>query len=797
MIALRALGTALLSCLLVQAAAAQTPAALPDLDLWDHGAVFTTELDQDGHLLVAGLFTRAAGQNRSNLFRLLLPAGEIDPDFSPAINGPVFSVLEQADGRILIGGIFTQVNGSARSNLARLNADGSLDSNFNPGANEAVYVLAMDGSDHLIIGGSFSEVAGQTRRGLARLAVADGQLDGDWNPDVSGGGVFAYARNGSDFWIGGNFTEVGGDSSPGLARLNADGSLVIGYSVNGNVEGLTFDSNGRLFLCGRFTSVIGQSRDRLARLDVSGELDTFSISTSQDIHDCRSSGTDVLVSGQFIAINGEPLSGVARLSATGAVATDFRPLAGGVYNGTPDSDALVWTVRELAGNQAFVGGVFRQINAETAVGAAVLNSNDGEVETVLNVERPAEVRTLVALADGGTLIGGSFWRSGEAVRDNLARLLADGSLDPDWSLNVNGDVLSAGALADGSVLIGGFFSRVDGELRGNLARLTASFPPAADPDWTASANGPVLVIQQDALDSDRAYVAGSFSQIITDQPQPRGRMARLVVSNGGTPDAFDPAFALPGFDFDPQVNDILQLPASNRLYVAGIYTQAAGQSRLGLAAFSTDDGLPQFDGSFNASANNSVWVLQDAGDGESFYLGGEFTSLLGQTRTRLAKIGNGFAQWTPTTTGTPVAMALDGNGGLFVGGTFLNLNGANRARLGRLDASDGSLDSGFNPGLAPGLVWDLSVSPGRLLVAGSFLTAAGESRVGMAGFELPLPDLLFGDRFQQASGLRASEIAADQAGTGEGELRIECLAHLMRSGREGRPAFLHSPGCQE
>ncbi|MCC5865157.1 MAG: delta-60 repeat domain-containing protein [Wenzhouxiangella sp.] len=796
MIALRAIGTALLSCLLAQAGA-QTPAPLPDLDLWDHGAVFTTELDQDGHLLVAGLFTQADEQDRSNLFRLLLPAGEIDPDFSPAINGPVFSVLEQPDGRILIGGIFTQVNGSARSNLARLNADGSLDNSFNPGANEAVYVLSVDGPDHLIIGGSFSQLAGQTRRGLARVALADGQLDTTWNPDITGGGVFAFARNGSDFWIGGNFSQVGGSISRGLARLNADGTLLADYDVNGNVEGLSFDGSGRLLLCGRFTSIDDQPRGRLARLDSLGALDSFSISVNQDIHDCRSSGSGVLVSGQFVAINGEALSGVARLSDSGAVDPDFRPLVGGVYNGTPDSDVLVWTVRELAGNRAFIGGVFRQINGETAIGAAVLDSNDGQVDTVIPVERPAEVRTLVALPDGATLIGGSFWRSGDQVRDNLARLLADGGLDPDWSLNVNGDVLSAGTLADGSVLIGGFFSRVDDQPRGNLARIDAGPSPAADPDWTAAANGPVLVIEQDALDSDRAYVAGSFSQIITDLPHARGRMARLITSDGGTPDAFNPAIDIPNPGFEAQVNDILQLPASGKLYVAGVYTQAAGQNRLGLAAFNTADGLPQFDGSFNANANNSVWVLQDAGDGESFYIGGEFTSLLGQTRTRLAKVGNGFAQWTPTTTGTPVAMALDGNGGLFVGGTFLNLNSVSRARLGRLDAGDGSLDTGFNPGLAPGLVWDLSVSPGRLLVAGSFLTAGAQSRVGLAGFELPLPDLLFADRFQQASGPRTGEVFADQDIAAADELRIECLAHVMRSGRDGRPAFLRSPGCQE
>lgn len=789
------------ACLLVglSQASAQAPSTLPNLDLWDHGAVFITEPDQDGHLLIGGVFTLAAGLPRANMARLLLPAGAIDTEFAPDIDGPVFSIHQQADGKILIGGLFSRVNGQTRNNIARLNADGSLDASWNPGANEAVYVLDTDGANHVVVGGSFTQIAGQARNRMARLDLAAAQVDADWAPDVQGGSVFALARTNGDFWIGGNFTQVNGQASNALAQLDANGDLLSSFDVNGNVEALSVDNSDRLYICGRFSSIDGQSRSRLARLDAAGLLEAFSIDVDQDIHDCRSAGDDILVSGQFVAINGTAVAGAARLSASGLLDVDFLPSIGGVYNGTPDSDVLVWNIRELGDQRVFVGGVFRQVNDERQVGAALLDSDTAEVQDPLPIERPAEVRVILPLADNTTLIGGHFWRSGDQPRDNVARLLGDGSLDPDWTVAVNGDVLSAGLLDDGSVLLGGFFSAVDDQARSNLARLTMISGPALDIDWSAGANAPVTVIQQDLLDSDRVYVAGRFTEIITHQAHGRGLMARLSLNDNGSPDAFNPDFALPNFDFEPQVNDILQMPGSSRLYVAGIFTQAAGNNRLGLAAFSDAGNLPQFDTDFNALANNSLWVLEAASDGESLYAGGEFTSLFGQNRQRLAKIGPGFSQWTPTTTGTPVAMALDGNGGLYVGGTFLNLNGVGRARLGRLDAANGTVDPDFNPGVTPGLIWDLALTPELVLVAGSFEVAGGQPRVGLAGFSLPLPDLLFSDRFEASSSPRASVDEEQTEGKSDEEIRDRlarlCSDHVMRIGREGRAPFVSRPGC--
>ena len=788
-------------------AVAQVPAERPNLDLWDHGAVFATEIDRDGHLLVAGIYSLAAGQPRDNLARLLLPDAILDETFAPVIDGPVFGVFEQPDGRILIGGLFSQIDGEPRSNLARLNADGSLDESFGPGADGAVYTFALDG-EHVVIGGLFSELGGSPRNGLARVALADGTVDANWNPNVTGGarfnGVIALIGDGEEFWIGGNFTEVGGQPSRSLARLDADGQLLTGFEVIGIVEDLSFDSQGRLFVCGPFSHVDGQPRSRLARVDADAILDTFSIDVGQDIHNCQSSGTDVLLSGQFTDINGTALSGAARLNAAGDVDMNFRPQIDGVFTGTPDSDVLAWTIRELPDERVFVGGVFRQVNGQSAVGGAVLSDGAEPVDAVFNVERTAEVRSITAMDDGSVIIGGRFWRSGTEPRDNLAKLLPDGTLDPDWILSANGEILSTALMANGDLVIGGFFSRVAGQNRANLARAEMGEDvPALNSDWTVGTNGAVLVIQPDQLDSEGLYVGGAFTEILIDQQSfPRGRLARLSLNGAGTPDAFNPAFALVGFDDRPQVNDLLQLPSQERLYVGGVFNRAAGQNRLGLAAFTNAAGAPQVDTAFNAGANDVVWALQAAADAESFYVGGFFTSLFGEPRGGLAKIGPAqeLSPWTAAVSGgTAIAMAPDGEGGLFVGGNFATLQSEGPARLGRLDAQTGALDPDFNAAIGPGIVWDLHTRTGRLLVAGSFETVGTQARSGLVGFDLVLPDLLFFDRFEQA--LDSGNDGVQARRTSESEtpqrLRAECVTELMQGGRGGHTAdYLRVPGCR-
>ncbi len=86
--------------------------------------------------------------------------------------------------------------------------------------------------------------------------------------------------------------------------------------------------------------------------------------------------------------------------------------------------------------------------------------------------------------------------------------------------------------------------------------------------------------------------------------------------------------------------------------------------------------------------NGNVWVSIPDGSG-GWYIGGDFSSVGGQTRNRLARINSdgSLHDWNPNVTnGVIYAIALSGST-VYVGGTF---GGGTANRIAALDATTGS-----------------------------------------------------------------------------------------------------------
>jgi uncharacterized delta-60 repeat protein len=83
------------------------------------------------------------------------------------------------------------------------------------------------------------------------------------------------------------------------------------------------------------------------------------------------------------------------------------------------------------------------------------------------------------------------------------------------------------------------------------------------------------------------------------------------------------------------------------------------------------------------------------------------------------------------------AIAIQPDGKVLIGGIFTSVNGTGRDRLARLN-SDGSVDTGFNPGVSGGAsptVRSIVVQPdGKFIVGGAFTTVAGQTRNQIARF---------------------------------------------------------------
>jgi uncharacterized delta-60 repeat protein len=194
--------------------------------------------------------------------------------------------------------------------------------------------------------------------------------------------------------------------------------------------------------------------------------------------------------------------------------------------------------------------------------------------------------------------------------------------------------------------------------------------------------------------------------------------------------------------FDPNVNGnvfAVAVQPDGKVVVAGEFSTAgaAATPHANVARFFADGSL---DTTFNASTNGRVSALVLQPDG-SILIGGKFTAVNGVTRNRAArlKLDGTLDTFDPNLTGslTPdvTSIALDTNGGILIGGGFTTVqpNGAaastTRNRLARFDRVTGTLDASFDPNFN-GLVLALAVqSDGNILVGGGFtsLQPAGDS----------------------------------------------------------------------
>jgi uncharacterized delta-60 repeat protein len=118
-------------------------------------------------------------------------------------------------------------------------------------------------------------------------------------------------------------------------------------------------------------------------------------------------------------------------------------------------------------------------------------------------------------------------------------------------------------------------------------------------------------------------------------------------------------------------------------------------------------------------------------------IGGDFTTFNGVTRTRLARLmpdGSLDPSFDPGqgASGTPFghvySIALQSDGRMVIGGMFTQVGGVTRNHLARLNAN-GTLDVSFNPDAGPyGIVRDLAIEPGGMILAAGDLTSIGGVR---------------------------------------------------------------------
>jgi hypothetical protein len=183
------------------------------------------------------------------------------------------------------------------------------------------------------------------------------------------------------------------------------------------------------------------------------------------------------------------------------------------------------------------------------------------------------------------------------------------------------------------------------------------------------------------------------------------------------------------------VYDILTV--GERVYIGGAFTRVrnpmTGQwtTRNRLAAFDRMTGvlLP-----WNPGADDRVRALAAGPDG-TVYAGGRFSAAAGTSDTNVIAInpdGSAVNGFRVTTSGEVRDLTVT-HGGLFVAGSFGNVNGTTRVGVARVHPETGQLVRGFNARLGGGRVFALEVgADGSIVLGGHFKTVAGRSQPYLA-----------------------------------------------------------------
>ena len=679
----------------------------------------------DEKIIIGGQFTSYNGINLNYLARLL-PNGDIDTSFYIG-TGPdkmVRTIDIQTDGKIIIGGDFTSFNGISRNRIARLNVDGSLDESFNPGdgANNKILSIVIQDDDKVIIGGQFSLFDSTGYRYLVRLNT-DGSVDTNF---VTGTGPDFALRDvelqeDGKIIIGGYFSNYNDKTANDIARLNVDGSLDTTFSsgdgTDSNFENIELQSDGKIIITGLFENYNNTFINRLGRLNTDGSLDTtFNIDSGayRGINDIEILDNDkILITGLFLEYEGSGCQYIARLDKNGSFDSTFKSgfdefgsfptikvqsngkilIASDIFQpvrlnedgcrdmsfnpGTGVSRYHVSQSVMQNDGKIIIGGHFHKYNGFLREGLARLFS-DGSIDTLFNPGKGADawVRTIAVDTGDRIFIGGSFiCYDGDTV-NRIACLRTDGSIDSTFKTGTGFDqvVYAITMQKDNKILVGGMFDNYNGEEATSIARL--NIDGSLDTTFQCQFNGLNYLQSICALKDGKIMIGGNFSNI---QGYSIKNLARL------NPDgSLDTTFN-PGTGPNSSVLTIVE-QQDNKVLIAGYFTSYNEVEKYYFTRINEEGSLdPTF---YTVGKSNSVDAIGLQIDGK-IIVGGDFNQYNYSYKNSIVRLNpNGHIDWTfDIGNGADIAVrtiSIQDDNRIIIGGDFTEYNGVGRNRIARI-----------------------------------------------------------------------------------------------------------------
>jgi hypothetical protein len=659
------------------------------------------------------------------------------------LTGQVKAMVKDNAGNIYIGGTFTTVGGVTVNRIARW--DGTQWSALGSGvlstqAWAGVTALVFDNDGNLYAGGQFINAGGVTVNNIAKW---DGT---QWSPLGTGfpgswDGISALAWDGTNLYAGGSFSNAGGVQATNIAKWDGTAWSALGSGLSGgngiaSVKALAWDGTN-LYAGGVFLNAGMVTVNHIAKWD-GGSWSALSASggmggvfeTEPGLwYTCVNAlvwdGTNLYVGGAFRYVNApsaNPLTVPAKNIAM------WNGSAWSALGTTPNDgvNGLVWALA-LDGTNLYVGGGFNTAGGNPAMNIAKW---DGGVWSALGTGIGAQVNAITVYDTGKFYVGGSFTPNPIVTNIFQANYLArwDGtqwsSVTGGFDEGLNATVAALGKDTKGNLYAGGQFGTAGGTAASYIAKWDGT-------TWSALGNlgnGVSASINALAVDGTNLYVGGWFRGADNAPPVPPN------------PPTFVPANYIA--KWDGTTWSALGTAPNDGVGGGGVYALAwDGTNLYAGGSFATAGGvtvnkIAKWDGTAwsalgtgaNVGVSSPGWAVVNAlaVDGTNLYVGGQFATAGGVTVNNIAK-WNG-TQWSALGSGiingTISALAADGAGNLYVGGTFTFYD-ADAVKVNNIAKWDGTKWSPLGNGVdaqVSALAFD---GAGNLYAGGSFATAGG------------------------------------------------------------------------
>ncbi|WP_239023064.1 T9SS sorting signal type C domain-containing protein [Flavobacterium endoglycinae] len=688
-------------------------------------------LQPDENLLVGGDYLSLNGSSVSYLTRLK-PDGTIDENFNTGtgFNGKIYAINVQPDGKIIAAGNFTAYNGNSAGRIIRLNNDGTQDLSFNTSIGAPtgiIYNISLQSDGKIIIVGSFTKYNTKTVNRIARI-LPDGTLDPFFDTGTGSTLNITNSRILSDgkILLTGNFTLFNKIESNRIIRLNTDGSVDtnfnIGTGFNDDVNAIVIQPDGKIILGGNFTSYQENTANRIIRINQDGSVDTEFLGTGFNSGNVEIIKTDtqgnIMVGGNFTSkYNGTDVNRVILLDSKGLLKTDFDiglgPASASVFALANDQEGS-WFIggsfsvfdgqnqgrlakvnfegeqdsSYLSSGIGFNNSVFKiipQENKKTIVVGNFITFNnnpapriarlleDGSSDPDFNKEQTGAnnlIKSAILQADGKIIIGGNFTKYNDVLCNRLARILPDGSFDPTFNIGsgFNNQIYAMAIQSDGKIIVAGNFTRFNND--SSVERILRLLPDGSR-DFTFNARIEAIIDDVLVQPDGKILVAGRFN----------GHLVRL--SSDGS---IDPDFNIGVYGFDKNVYAIA-LQSDNKILVGGFFLSFNGQSQKKISRLNPNGSLDTSFDSGTGFNKGDVRAFLIQPDGR-ILVGGSFSGTYKNTSAlrliRLMKNGDLDPSFTVTLNNKLYTFGLTYNHRLLIGGDFNSVSGVSKHRIARL-----------------------------------------------------------------------------------------------------------------